>query len=244
MMQIARTATCDSPSHIIKCSKSRDTAFVVSIPNKTYTKYTWSNTTEDDTEKIDEVNSKLPDCKEIKSVITGKIGKKLAHIYLCENIISFEDEIFLEVPDAIFLQRVSPQTKTFDMVCFYDKEYKMISIVDKSDLDTIREWYPNKIFSCGADPLPMESVKRYLENFNGDNMYEKLFSELTEESESSCSEYEASSSDTDDDYISDEDDEIKPQESDYESAPGFDYEVGESDFSDDEYERPNKKIKL
>ena len=235
MMQIARKTTCDSPSHIIKCSKTRDTAFVVSLENKTYTKYTWSNQTEDDTEKIDEVNSKLPDCKEITSVITGKIGKKLAHIFLCENIISFEDEIFLDVPDAIFLQRVSPQTKTFDMVCFYGKEHKMISIVDKSDLDTIREWYPNKIFSCGADPLPMDSVTKYLKNFSGDNMYEKLFSELTEESESSCSEYEASSSDSDDDYISDEDDEIQPQESESEY---------ESEDSDAEYESPNKKIKL
>lgn len=235
MMQIARKTTCDSPSHIIKCSKTRDTAFVVSLENKTYTKYTWSNHTEDDTEKIDEVNSKLPDCKEITSVITGKIGKKLAHIFLCENIISFEDEIFLDIPDAIFLQRVSPQTKTFDMVCFYGKEHKMISIVDKSDLDTIREWYPNKIFSCGADPLPMDSVTKYLKNFSGDNMYEKLFSELTEESESSCSEYEASSSDSDDDYISDEDDEIQPQESESEY---------ESEDSDAEYESPNKKIKL
>lgn len=234
MMQIARKTKCDSPSHIIKCSKSRDTAFVVSITNKTYTKYTWFNNTEDDTEKIEEVNNKLPDCKEIESVITGKIGRKLAHIYLCENIISFEDEIFLGIPDAIFLQRVSPQTKTFDMVCFYGKEYKMISIVDKSDLDTIREWYPNKIFSCGADPLPMDSVTKYLENFNGKNMYEKLFSELTQESESSCSEYEASSSDSDDDYISDEDDEIKPEDS----------ESDISEFSDEEYERPNKKIKF
>ena len=119
----------------------------------------------------------------------------------------------------------------------------MISIVDKSDLDTIREWYPNKIFSCGADPLPMDSVSKYLNNFNGEGMYEKLFAELTQESESSCSEYEASSSESDDDYISDEDDEIKPQESDYESSSSDsddEYEVLHSE----EYERPNKKIKV
>ena len=234
-MHIARKPSCESPSHIIKCSRSRDTAFVISVPNKTYTKYTWSNSTEDDENKINEVNSKLPDCKEIKLFITGKIGKKLAHIYLSENIISFEDELFLKIPDAIFLQRVSPQTKTFDMVCFYGKDHKMISIVDKSDLETIREWYPNKIFSCGADPLPLDSVTKYLDNFHGENMYEKLFSELTQESESSCSEYEASSSDSDDDYISDEDDEIQPEDTDYESS---------SDDSDAEYERPAKKIKV
>ena len=234
-MHIARKPSCESPSHIIKCSRSRDTAFVISVPNKTYTKYTRSNSTEDDENKINEVNSKLPVCKEIKTFITGKIGKKLAHIYLSENIISFEDEIFLEIPDAIFLQRVSPQTKTFDMVCFYGKDHKMISIVDKSDLETIREWYPNKIFSCGADPLPLDSVTKYLDNFHGEKMYEKLFSELTQESESSCSEYEASSSDSDDDYISDEDDEIQPEDTDYESS---------SDDSDAEYERPAKKIKV
>ncbi len=236
MTQITREPVCESPSHVVKCSRSREAAFVISTLNRTYTKFTWSSNTEDDMAKIDEVNSRLPSCKEIKLEITGKIGKKLAHIYLCDNIISFEDEICLDMPDAIFLQRVSPQTKTFDMVCFYGKKHKMISIVDKSDLDTIREWYPNKIFSCGADPLPMESVTKYLEKINSSNMYETLFAELTEESDSSCSEYEASSSDSDDDYISDENDEIKPEESEYESDG--------SDFSDEEYERPNKKIKL
>lgn len=245
MMQISRKSVCESPTHIIKCSRTSDSAFVVSIPSKTYTKYTWSNANEDDMEKINEVNDKLPDCQEIKKVITGKIGKKLAHIYLCEKIISFEDERVLEIPDAIFLQRVSPYTKTFDMVCFYGNKYEMISIVDKADLGVIREWYPNKIYSCGADPLPLSSVTKYLEK-QKDNKYDKLFAELTQESESSASEYQVSSSESDEEYISDEDDEIEEQTaSELEEEEDSEYEAHESEAHESEDEEPpSKKIKL
>lgn len=240
-MQICRKSQCESPTHIVRCSRTSDTAFVISLPSKTYTKYTWTTNSEDDMEKINEVNDKLPDCEEIKSVITGKIGKKLAHIYLSEKIISFEDEIVLGIPDAIFLQRVSPHTKTFDMVCFYGKEHKTISIVDKCDLNTIREWYPHKIYSCGADPLPLSSVSKYLTKQKGDDMYDKLFAELTEVPESSCSEYEALSSESDDDYISDEDDEIESQTaSELEEEEDGEYEADESE----DEEPPSKKIKL
>ena len=229
MMKITREDACKSPTHVIKCSKTSESAFVVSLTNKTYTKYSWCSDSEDDTERVNEVNDKLPDCEEIKTVITGKIGKRLANIYLCEKIISFEDEVLLDMPDAIFLQRVSPYTKTFDMVCFYGKDFEMISIVCKSDLDKVRTWYPNKIYSCGADPLPLSSVTKYLEKQNSDEMYDRLFKELTHEPDSSCSEYVASSSESDEDYISDEDDEIQPETSEEDS---------------DCEEPPSKKVKL
>lgn len=236
MIQITSKTSCESPSHIVKCSKTSDSAFVLSLKNRTYTKYTWNSNTDEEDEKIQEVNTNLPDCPEINLTITGKIRRKLVHIYLCEKIVSFEDEVYLDIPNAIFLQRVSSQTKTFDMVCFYGKKFEMISIVDKSDLDIIRKWYPNKIFSCGADPLPMKSVTEYLEKVQGDDMYEKVFAELYAASESSCSEYEAESSDTDDDYISDEDDEIQPEETDYDSE---EYYTEEDDYD----KRPSKKAK-
>lgn len=240
MAQISRTTKCEAPTHVVKCSRSSDTAFVLSLTSKTYTKYTWSNNGEDDMEKIIEVNNKLPDCEEIKDVITGKIGRKLVHIHLFEKIVSFEDEILMDIPDAIFLQRVTPHTKTFDMVCFYGKEFKIISIVDKGDLNTIRDWYPNKIYSCGADPLPLSSVKKYLEKQDKESMYDNLFTELTEAPESSCSEYVLSSSESDDDYVSDEDDEIEAQTaSEFEEEEDSEYEVPIVDE-----EPPSKKIKL
>lgn len=237
MSQIHRTNTCESPSHIVKCSKTSEAAYVLSRKTMSYSKYTWKNNTEDDTEKIDEVNNKLPDCEEITKRITGKMAKRLVHIFLCDSIVSFEDETLLEMPDAIFLQRVSAQTKTFDMVCFYGKEHKIISIVAKSDLDVIREWYPNKIYSCGADPLPMESVSKYLKDCDEKNMYERLFKELTDEPESSCSEYEVSSSESDEDYVSDSDDEIEEESEE-------DVDEYEVTSEDEDYEVPRKKIKV
>lgn len=246
MMKLTPRMTCSDPTHIVKCSASVGSAFALSLKSKTFARYTWSNNTEDDTEKIDETNSKLPDCEEITSVITGKLSKKLAHIYLCKHIVSFEDELCLPMPDAVFLQRVSPQTKTFDMILFYGKKHEMICVVDKSDLDIIRSWYPNKIYSCGADPLPMSSVTKYLQNYEGDDMYEHLFNQLFAESESSCSEYEQMSSESDDDYVSDEDDEIQPEESDYVSDEDGEYVVqpDEAYDSDSEDEPVRKKIKL
>lgn len=250
MMKLALKEECSDPTHIVKCSPSLASAFVLSVKSNTYTKFSWSNNTEDDTEKIEETNSKLPPCEEITSVITGKLSKKLVHIYLSKHIVSFEDEIYLPMPDAVFLQRVSPQTKTFDMILFYGKKHEIISVVDKSDLDVIRNWYPHKIYSCGADPLPMSSVTKYLKNYTGEDMYEHLFNQLFAESdESSCSEYEQMSSESDDDYISDEDDEIQAEESDYVSEEDGEYVVQpdtayESEDSEYESEPKKKKIKL
>ena len=49
-----------------------------------------------------------------------------------DAIVGLEDGVKMAVPDAIYLQRISHRTKTFDMVCFYGKKYSVFSAIDKS----------------------------------------------------------------------------------------------------------------
>lgn len=188
---------------------------------------------EEDEEKIDIVNNMLPECTELTDCFSGKLNRKLSEYYLGPKIIGFEDKVVLDIPDAIFLQRVSARTKTFDMVMFYETKPTIIEVVDKADLDTIRDWYPHKIYSCGADPLPLKEIQTWMENNKGDNMYDEIYDNLFNQEESSCSDYEPESEPESEDESCDEsEDEPDP--------------VSESEISDtdDEYEPPAKKIKV
>lgn len=239
MASLAIEHVVKAPSHTVECSGSNQYAYTLAEDSKTFSKATWTGNTENDSEEIKAINSTLPEkCIKLKNKFTAKFGNKLAEFYLGKDfIVGFEDEKIFSLPDSIFLQRVSPFTKTFDLVCFYGKEYKIFNVVDRKDLDTIRDWYPNKIFSCSADPLPFSFVNEFLKTAEG-NIYEKLFDELFKVEESSASEYEESE-ESDDDYESDDVHESSGEEqevSEYESSSDDedDYKPDEDEEDDDE----------
>ena len=246
-----------APSHVVECSGTDEYAYTLAEDTKTFSKTAWKNSTEDDLKEIEAINSGLPEnCARLEIAFTGKFGKSLSKFYLGKNcIVGFEDEKIFSLPDSIFLQRVSPFTKTFDMVCFYGKDYEIFNVVDRKDLEKIRDWYPKKIFSCSADPLPLKFVEEFLKGTpeGGKDIYEALFNELFATEESSASEYEQSS-ESDEEYESDdvhESSEGEQEVSEYESESDGedDYAPGkeESDDDDDEEEeeddeeQPTKK---
>ena len=238
-----------APSHVVECSGTNQYAYTLSQDTKTFSKTAWDSNSENDAKEIDALNAALPEnCLKLENSFSAKFGKSLSEFYLGDDfIVGFDDEKIFQLPDSIFLQRVSPFTKTFDMVCFYGKEYKIFHMVYKNDLDTIRSWFPKKIFSCSADPLPLSFVEEFLSNAEGEDIYEQLFDELFKVEESSASEYEQSS-ESDDDYESDDVHESSGEEqevSEYDSESANEYEPGEEEEEDDEdeedEEEPTKK---
>ena len=233
MQCIAKLCDIESPSYIVPCSGTKEHAYVVSLKTDQFWKRSWFRAYgEEDTAKIDLVNSGLADCPELAHYFTGKLDKKLSEYYLGSKVIGFEDQAILDRPDSIFLQRVSARTKTFDMVFFYGTTAKTFSVVDKSDLDTIRDWFSDKIYSCGADPLPIKYMEKWMAANNGPDVYEKIYNNLFDQEEASCSEYEPESDPESEDESCVESDEV---ESEYEESED------ESD-SDGDYE-PTKKRK-
>jgi len=242
MMCIANLNDVESPSYVVKCSGTKEHAYVVSTNNKKFWKKSWLHENgEDDNDKIEQVNSQLPNCPELTKFFTGKYNKKLSEYYLCSEIIGFGDKVILNTPDAIFLQRISTRTKTFDMVFFYGITAKIFSVVDRADLDTIRDWYPHKIYSCGADPLPLKDIGEWMENNKSATMYDDVYEQLFDQEKSSESEYEPESEPESEDESCDESEEESSEISEEE----FEESDPDGDYEPDEYlEPPSKKIKV
>ena len=242
MIKLTLKSNVEEPSHVVECSGLSEYAFIFSKKNHSFSKIAWSPDAEYDKAEIDKVNSKLPkDCPRMNTFFTAKLNKKLSEFFIHDNfIVGFDDEVVFPLPDAIFLQRVSPYTKTFDMVCFYGRTFHILSIVDRKDLQDIRDWYPYEIFSCSADPLPLKYVKDFLKNASQLNMYKNLFNSLFATEESSCSEYEQSE-ESDEEYESDDPYESEDIEvSEGELSEGYD---NDSEYEPDEYEPELKKRK-
>lgn len=248
MQCIGNLCDIESPSFIVPCSGVKEHAYVVSLKTDQFWKRSWFHTNaEEDCEKIELVNSQLPDCPELTKCFTGKLGKKLSEYYLGPKVIGFEDRVILEKPDAIFLQRVSARTKTFDMVFFYGAKNKTFSVVDKSDLDTIRDWFSGKIYSCGADPLPLKYMETWMNSNKGTSMYEDVYKKLFDQEESSCSEYEPESDieSEDESCVESEDESCEETDSESESDSDGDYDPEETKKRKrDPEEGSVKKIKL
>jgi hypothetical protein len=90
-----------------------------------------------------------------------------------------EDKITL-TPQHMFIQRLTPQTKTFDIVVVNDSRATVISAVCKNDLHDIQQWYTGEIFCGGADPLPIKNIVKALKH----QTYEEVCSALYIESDS------------------------------------------------------------
>lgn len=244
MKCVANLSDLKDPSFVVECSGVKEHAYAISVAENHYWKRSWINVNEEeDQDKIKKVNNQLPDCPKLESSFTGKLHKKLSEYYLGPKIFGLEDKVVLDIPDAIFLQRMSARTKTFDMVLFYGSKPTVISVVDKDDLDSIRDWYPNKIYSCGSDPLPLKVMEKWMQDNTDDTMYSRIYEQLFEQEDSSCSEYEPESDpDTEDESCdeSEEDTDVS-EESEYTESDG-DYEP--EDETEEFEERPRKKFKV
>lgn len=193
-MKLVSKSLVNDPTHVVKCSGTTEHAMIVSVKSGTFSKISWlKECAEEDEDKIRNVNTQLPDLPEITTMFRGKLRKSMADVLLVKgHMLCLEEKIKLGIPDAIYLQRISARTRTFDLVCFYGTEYEMFSAVDKKDLDVIRDWYPKEIFQCGADPLPLKAISKQLEACTHEEIMEELFGESSEEE---SSEYEPDSDD-------------------------------------------------
>ena len=112
------------PSCVVKCSGVTEFAYVLSFTTNEMSKKSWMKNYaqcahDDDSEAIRIMNDSLPPCKELSACFTARYKKSLAEFYVGAKVVGPSDQVIFETPDAIFLQRVSPKLKTFDMVFFY-----------------------------------------------------------------------------------------------------------------------------
>ena len=76
MQCIAKLCDIESPSYIVPCSGTKEHAYVVSLKTDQFWKRSWFHANgEEDNDKIDLVNSSLPDCPELTQYFTGKLDK-------------------------------------------------------------------------------------------------------------------------------------------------------------------------
>tara|TARA_Y100001958_G_C21244787_1_gene574117 strand:+ start:1462 stop:2163 length:702 start_codon:yes stop_codon:yes gene_type:complete len=227
MKQVPSISEVTNPTHVSKCSGTVEHAYVFSVISDKYYSSSWLKLPGDeDAERIQNVNESLPDIEEVNFCIECTLKRGASKYFLLENhIVSIEDGVKMDMPDAVYLQRISPRNKTFDMVCFYGKKFSVFSAIDKAHVHTIREWFPDEVFSGGADPLPLRAISKQLVNMTHAEIFEELFGESSAEE----SEYEPDSDD-EQDGDHDLDDEI------YES------DEWESD-TEDEWEPERKRLK-
>ena len=124
-------AEVDEPTHVIKCSGSKEFAFVFSTKTMQAAKQSWMKQGEDDDElAIDAVNNKLPPLPEATECFTSKLKRQLQEFYLIDDkIVSFDQKMVFKNPDAVFFQRVSPRLKTFDMITFWGTKSESFDMV-------------------------------------------------------------------------------------------------------------------
>lgn len=114
-----------------------------------------------DAQKVRHTNATLTGT-ECKRYITGRVSRGLVEIYLEDVILVPQNKLCIR-PKHIFVQRWSPQTKTFDVIVVTDEyETVTISAVPKSEMGVIQQWYKQDIYCGGADPLPIKAIVREL----------------------------------------------------------------------------------
>lgn len=218
MKQVSAISDVIDPTHVYKCSGTVEHAHVFSVTSDTYCSVSWLKLSgDDDAERISKVNNSLPDIEEVTFCIECTIKRGSSKCFLLnKHIVSIEDGVKMALPDAVYLQRLSPLNKTFDMVCFHGQKYSVFSAIDKAHVHTIREWFPEEVFSGGADPLPLRAISKQLVEMTHAEIFEELFGESSAEE----SEYEP---DSDDEQEGDHDldDEVYESDSEYETEDEF-----------------------
>jgi len=212
MKQVVSISDVTDPTHIFKCSGTVEHAHVLSVTSGKYCSVSWLKLPGDeDAERIAKVNESLPKIEEVRFSLDCTLKRGSSKYFFLENhIVSVEDGVIMEMPDAVYLQRISPRNKTFDMVCFHGRKFSVFSAIDKKHAHTINEWFPEQVFSGGADPLPLRAISKQLADMTHAEIFEALFGESSAEE----SEYEP---DSDDEQEGDHDLEDEVYESEYDT---------------------------
>jgi hypothetical protein len=170
--------------YMMTCTESLEHAYVYS--DKFY-KMSWlkhSPATDEDMTRVAHVNNivkqQVPTAVDLDTYIVGRVNNTLTEIYLGPNIMLIPEDRLTLTPQHLFIQRLTPQTKTFDIVVVNNDKATVISAVDKNDLHDIRQWYTSEIFCGGADPLPIKYIVKALKH----QTYEAVCNALQVESDS------------------------------------------------------------
>ena len=240
MQQVNSISDVRKPTHISKCTGTVEHAYVFSMKSGDYASVSWLKRTEaEDSDRINNVNESLPDLPEAKWSLETKFKKGNTTYFLVDDaIVGLEDGVKMPLPDAIYLQRISHRTKTFDMVCFHGKKYSVFSAIDKASMASIRDWFPKQVYSCGADPLPLRAMSKQLASMSHEEIFEELFGESSDEE----SAYEPDSCDEQEDDHELED-EVYESESEEVSEEEYDEEEETEDDEDEDYEPETKRRK-
>lgn len=199
----------------------------------------------------------------------GRIDKTfdLSKIYATNDvIISPQGKLFMEMKniDAVFLERLTSYTRSFDLTFVYgDSKLSISTIQRKQYLKLIKEIFAKKgCFETGPDPLPWNDMfkRKKADNLSWKEIHD-ILTNVEDVTEDESSEWEAGNTDDEEedeeyDYPDeDEFDEDELKDDIYETESDDDDILDDSDYdewesktkrkrSDKEQGEKNKKIKI
>tara|TARA_B110000879_G_C11106267_1_gene485369 strand:- start:406 stop:1032 length:627 start_codon:yes stop_codon:yes gene_type:complete len=164
------TVTATETTYMIPCTESLEYAYLYSdrFYNLSWLKHSGHNPDDTDAKRVVYTNNlvkqQCQDAVELDTYITGRVKHTLTEVYMGPNLLLVPEDNFTIVPQHLFIQRWTPQTKTFDLVVINNTQSIVVSAVPKHDIAIIREWSKAEIYCGGADPLPVKSIVRALQH--------------------------------------------------------------------------------
>jgi hypothetical protein len=208
---------------------------------------------DDDIQVVNELNDAmmtLTNSVELKDGFQGRVDRTFSHsaIWVRDNaIISVEAKLYipLDTVGVIFLERLTSYTRSFDVTLIMGTSTFSISAIQrKMYLASVKKAFRGKeLYETGPDPIPWDSMfkRKKEDNLDWKDMH-KLITEQESEEED-VSDWAPGNTDE-----SEEEDYDYPEEDDYDENE-LKEDIYEDDVSDEyseeeeEYERPNKRIK-
>ena len=158
----------------------------------------------------------------INSGFEGRIDKtfEMSKIYDGGDVlISPQAKLFMEKKniDAVFLERLTSYTRTFDAtIIFGDSKLGISSIQRKKDIKYVKKTFRDVgCYETGPDPLPWNDMfkRKRQDNLTWDQLH-TIITEVDDESEDDSSEWEEGQTEEEDDeeYDYPDEDEVDPDE--------------------------------
>lgn len=157
-----------------------------------------------------------------QSGFEGRIDKtfEMSKIFDGHDVlISPQAKLFMEKKniDAVFLERLTSYTRTFDAtIIFGDSKLGISSIQRKKDIKYVKETFRDVgCYETGPDPLPWNDMfkRKRQDNLTWDQLH-TIITEVDDDSEDDSSEWEEGQTEEEDDeeYDYPEEDEVDPDE--------------------------------
>lgn len=197
------TVTSTETAYMIPCSESLEYAYIFS--DRFYSLSWLKHSPEDtDTKRVSYTNNivkqQCQNAVELNTYITGRVKNTVTEVYMGRDLLLVPEDNCVIVPQHLFVQRWTPQTKTFDLVVVNNTQCVVVSAVPKSDIIKIREWYKTEIYCGGADPLPIKSIVKALEHQTYTEVCEALGGADSESEDDDWVPNSETDSDSDSDY--------------------------------------------